>query len=174
WERPEAMYAAHALLPTLPRNEVRAIFVEFLEGALETWQRFGEDILGRVMTEEERRKAKMPTTNDANEGWLGSNGRVAPRRAPNATLEFINAKSQYKHNGTADFIADKLNTPAAQQFLRQQAQTISSEGRQKRRIAQAAHDSRTVEEHREKKRKADLKKATEIAEINKCVPIFDV
>ncbi|KAJ7767857.1 hypothetical protein DFH07DRAFT_915471 [Mycena maculata] len=167
WERPEAMYAAHALLPTLPRNELRAVFVEFLEGALETWQRFGEDTLGRVMTEEQRRKAEMPTTNDANEGWLSSNARVAQCRAPNATLEFINSKSQYKHNGTANFIAERLNTPAAQ--------AISSDGRQKKRkVAQAEHDSRTVAEHREKKTKSDLKKAAEIAEINECVPIFDI
>jgi hypothetical protein len=109
-------------------NEVRATLIEFLEGALEAWQRFGSDILGVHLTDEQKRKAMMPTTNDAAEGWLGGNARVAKRRAPNATLEFINAKSQYKHNGTADFIAEKLDTPAAQQFLRQRAQAISGEG----------------------------------------------
>ncbi|KAJ7853934.1 hypothetical protein B0H14DRAFT_2580115 [Mycena olivaceomarginata] len=117
----------------------------------------------------------MPATNDANEGWLGANARVALRRALNVTLEFVNSKSQYKHNGTADFIADKLSTRGAQQFLRKQAQVISIEGRhQKRKIAQAEHDCRSVEARREKETKSDLKKAAEIADINKCVPIFDV
>ncbi|KAJ6530129.1 hypothetical protein B0H19DRAFT_1273799 [Mycena capillaripes] len=88
WERPEAMYAAHALLTTLPMNE--------------------------------KAKAMMPT-NDSNEGWMGANARVAKRWAPNATLEFINAKSQH-YNGTAAFIADNLNTAAGQQFLQKQAQ----------------------------------------------------
>ncbi|KAJ7229519.1 hypothetical protein B0H12DRAFT_1077434 [Mycena haematopus] len=175
WERPEAMYAAHALLPMLPVNELRAVFVAFLEGALETWKRFGSDILDTVLTDAQKLKAKMPATNDANEGWLGSNARVGMRRAPNATVEFINAKSQYKHNGTADFIAEKLSTRDAQQFLRKQAQVQSAQGlHQKRKVAQAEHDRQTVEAHREKKLKSDQKKAAEIAEINKCVPIFDV
>ncbi|KAJ7325748.1 hypothetical protein DFH08DRAFT_968400 [Mycena albidolilacea] len=175
WERPEAMYAAHALLPTLPRNEVRVVLVEFLEGALETWRRFGSDILGTELTDAQKRKAMMPATNDANEGWLGAQARVAQRRAPNARLEFINAKSQYKHNDTAGFIAEKLSTPAEQRFLRKRAQEISSEGgHQKRKVAQAEHDQQTVREHREKKTKSDRKKATEIAEINKCVPVFDI
>ncbi|KAJ7836155.1 hypothetical protein B0H14DRAFT_3460895 [Mycena olivaceomarginata] len=52
---------------------------------------------------------------------------------------------------------------------------ISSEGRhQKKKVAQAEHDRQTVGEHREKKTKADLKKVTEIAEIKKCVPVFDI
>ncbi|KAJ7703412.1 hypothetical protein B0H16DRAFT_1347152 [Mycena metata] len=174
WERPEAMYAAHALLPTLPLNEVRVVFVEFLEGALETWRRFGSDILESNLTDAQKDKAAMPTTNCVNEGFLGSNARVALRRAPNATVDHINAKAQYKQNGTGDFIAEKLNTPAAQQFLRQEARAISAEGRQrKRKIAQAEHDQRTVNEHREKRTKVDAKKAKEIADINKCVPIFD-
>ncbi|KAJ7192550.1 hypothetical protein GGX14DRAFT_335942, partial [Mycena pura] len=109
WERPEAMYAAHALLPTLPRNEVQVVLVEFLKGAQKRWRRFGSDILETQLTDAQKCKAMMPATNDANEGWLGAQARVALRRAPNARLEFINAKSQYKHNDTAEFIAAKLN-----------------------------------------------------------------
>jgi hypothetical protein len=37
WDRPEAMYAAHALLPKLPRNKVRAALVAFVEGAVVVW-----------------------------------------------------------------------------------------------------------------------------------------
>ncbi|KAJ7144105.1 hypothetical protein C8R44DRAFT_865099 [Mycena epipterygia] len=176
WECPEAMYAAHALLPTLPMNEVRAALVAFLEGALETWERFGSsDVLSVDLTDAQKRKAWMLATNDANEGWLGSNARVAKRRAPNATLEFINAKSQFKHNDTGDFIAEKLDTPEGQQYLRQTAQAIGVEGREKKRkISQADHDNKTVTEHREKKRKSDSKKAADLKAINECAPILDI
>ncbi|KAF7349788.1 hypothetical protein MVEN_01278800 [Mycena venus] len=120
WECPEAMYAAHAILSTLPRNE------------------FGSDILRRSLTDVQKKKAEMPATNDANEGWLA------------------------QHFGGTEVLAAK-------------AQAISGEGRtKKRKIAQAEHDTRTVKEHREKKTKSDLKKAAEITDINKCVPIFDV
>ncbi|KAJ7856819.1 hypothetical protein B0H14DRAFT_2578648 [Mycena olivaceomarginata] len=65
------------------------------------WRGFGSDILGTELTDVQKRKAMMPATNDANEGWLGAQARVALRRAPSARLVFINAKSQYKHNDTA-------------------------------------------------------------------------
>ncbi|KAJ7851424.1 hypothetical protein B0H14DRAFT_2581448 [Mycena olivaceomarginata] len=99
------------------------------------WRRFGSDILGTELTDVQKRKAMMPATNDANEGWLGVQARVALRRAPNARLEFIQVP---------------------------------------KRKVEAEHDRQTVVEYREKKTKADLKKAAEIAEINKCDPVFDI
>ncbi|KAJ7484589.1 hypothetical protein FB451DRAFT_1169635 [Mycena latifolia] len=75
WDRPEAMYAAHALLLTLPMNEVRAALVAFLEGAVTVWERFSTDVLSAELTDAQKRKAWMPATNDANEGWLKSNAR---------------------------------------------------------------------------------------------------
>ncbi|KAJ7494006.1 hypothetical protein FB451DRAFT_1020393 [Mycena latifolia] len=176
WERPEAMYAAHALLPKLPMKEVQATLVEFLEGALETWERFGQsDVLKMNLTDVQKFMAWMPSTNDAIEGWLGANTRVAKRKAPNATLDYINSRSQYKHNGTGDFIAQKFDTVQGQQFLRRAAQAIGAEGcEKKRKVAQAEHDTRTVNEHRAKKKKADAKKAAEIEAINKCQPIFNI
>ncbi|KAJ7200835.1 hypothetical protein GGX14DRAFT_571839 [Mycena pura] len=166
WKRPEAMYAAHALLPTLSMNKVQAILVELLEGMLEAWRRFGSDILGRRLTDAQKEKVAMPTTNDVNEGFLGANGPVAKRKAPNATLEQINLKAQFKQNGTAELIEQKLNTREGHQFLRQQAQAISSQGREKKR--------KTVTEHHAAKAKSDAKREAEIAAINKCIPIFDI
>ncbi|KAJ6529797.1 hypothetical protein B0H19DRAFT_1082901 [Mycena capillaripes] len=78
----------------------------------------------------------MPT-NDSNKGWMGANARVAKRWAPNATLEFINAKSQH-YNGTAAFIADNLNTAAGQQFLQKQAQLSKLNKKQKAEVVLAA------------------------------------
>jgi hypothetical protein len=59
----------------------------------------------------------MSAINDANEGWLGSVARVAKCRAHNATLEFLNAKSQYKCHDTRDLIAGELGTPEAKTCL---------------------------------------------------------
>lgn len=91
------------------------------------------------------------------------------------SLEFINSKSQYKHNGTGDFIAENLDTLESQQFLRQQARKIGAEGwGKKRKLAQADHDTGTVAKHRATKKKNDAKKAADIKAINKCKPIFAI
>jgi hypothetical protein len=54
------MYAGH------PRNELRVVFITLLDGALETWQGFGSDIL--VFTDAQKLKAMMPAKTVANEG----------------------------------------------------------------------------------------------------------
>jgi len=87
----------------------------------------------------------------------------------------LKSKSQYKHNGTGDFIAENLDTPESQQFLRQQARKIGAEGRgKKRKLAQAYHDTGKVAKHRATKKKNDAKKAADIKAINKCKPIFAI
>ncbi|KAJ6470705.1 hypothetical protein DFH09DRAFT_954629, partial [Mycena vulgaris] len=175
WDRPEAMYAAHALLPKLPMNEVRAALVAFLEGSLVVWERFGSDVLGMELTAAQKLKAWMPATNDANEGYLGANARVAKRRAPNTTLEFLNAKSQYKQNETAEFISTELDMPAGQSFLMQMARKIGAEGREKKRkIVQADADNTKVSTHRTKRDETRAKRIAELKEINCCVVIFDI
>ncbi|KAJ7198250.1 hypothetical protein GGX14DRAFT_401966 [Mycena pura] len=117
------------------------------------------------------------------DGWqaMGTSrgdGRMAElqsERHPMLPLKHINSKAQFKQNGTAEFIEQKLNTREGQQFLQQQAQAISSPGREKKRkVAQAKHDTKTVTEHRAAKAKSDVKREAEIAAINKCILIFDI
>ncbi|KAJ7753967.1 hypothetical protein DFH07DRAFT_773983 [Mycena maculata] len=133
------------------------------------WERpesiFGQsDVLKVDLTDKQKQDGWMLSTNDASKGWLGANARQAMRRRPNSSLEFINAKSQYKHNKTADFIAQKLNTADGQQFLWQAARAIGAQGRgKKRKVAQAEHDTRTVTEHRDKKKKYTPKIIFDIA-----------
>lgn len=75
WDRPgaAAVAAVHCLAPELPH--LRAIFVTFLDGALETWTRFSAEFNDErdiaKFTEAEKKTCWMPTTNDANEGSLG-------------------------------------------------------------------------------------------------------
>ncbi|KAJ7123039.1 hypothetical protein C8R44DRAFT_735645 [Mycena epipterygia] len=58
-------------------------------------------------------------------------------------------------------------------ILHQAAQTIGSEGQEKKqKLVQADHDTQVVVEHWEHKKKANAKKAADIQAINKCKPIF--
>ena len=74
WKIPEAMEAIQKLAPGLPHLE--KVLVAFFTGANETWKRFTSEFApGGLIddaTAEERDRAWMPPTNDANEGALGS------------------------------------------------------------------------------------------------------
>ncbi|KAJ7085171.1 hypothetical protein B0H15DRAFT_847342, partial [Mycena belliarum] len=74
WEDPAAVKAALELLPTLPH--VEEMLLAFLRGALATWVRFSAEFAPGGLIDEatasERQLAWMPSTNDANEGALGS------------------------------------------------------------------------------------------------------
>ncbi|KAJ7432104.1 hypothetical protein B0H11DRAFT_1890622 [Mycena galericulata] len=177
WERPEAIYAILALAPTLPH--LQGVLVAFFEGALETWIRFTAEFTAEggisSLSAEEQDRAWMPATNDANEGTLGSDARIARRRAPRATLEHINSKSLWKRNNTRVYAVQTLQSDADQAFVRGAARRIDGEGREKkRRLAQAEGDAKTVTEHRDKKKKSDDKKRAEERKIDKCPVIFDV
>jgi hypothetical protein len=112
WDRPEAIYAIQALAPTLPH--LRGALVAFLEGAVETWERFSSEYEpgseSANASELQRQNAWVPTTNDHNEGALGAM-RVAKRKAPNMTLETHNARKMYKHNNTRAFMDAVLSAP---------------------------------------------------------------
>ena len=70
-ERFVALKCEQAGLPHL-----KAMFIAFVRGALQTFQQFTSkfDDGGMIadLTEEEAELAFMPTTNDANEGMLGT------------------------------------------------------------------------------------------------------
>ncbi|KAJ7336965.1 hypothetical protein DFH08DRAFT_813261 [Mycena albidolilacea] len=122
----------------------------------------------------EQDSAAMLSTNDANEGTLGADARVAKRQAPRAGLEFINGKSMYKRNNTQVYAAQNLRSPTTQAYVCAAARTIDGEHREKNCcLEQAAADVQTVTEHRVGKDKRNKKRAKEQAEIDKCPVIFD-
>jgi hypothetical protein len=134
WDRPEAIYAVQALANGLPH--LRGALIAFLEGALETWERFSAEFApgGEIANASavQKHNAWMPTTNDHNEGALGAL-RVSKRKAPNMKLETYNARKMYKHNNTQHFMGAVLNKPADHQFLRWTARKIQQERREKQR-----------------------------------------
>lgn len=124
WKSPDAVKAVHDLVPQLPY--IREIFVSFLRGALKTWKRFSAEFApdGEIkqLTEIEKKKFWMPTTNDANEGVLGE-WRSFSRRYPCGSLSLFNAISTFRHNNTQDFMDHVLKSSEDQAFLRGEGRT---------------------------------------------------
>ncbi|KAF8880977.1 hypothetical protein BD779DRAFT_1445829 [Infundibulicybe gibba] len=163
WDCPEAVYAVQALAGGLPH--IHGTLVAFLEGALETWERFSTEFSedGEIAntSDIQRHRAWMPTTNDHNEGALGSL-RVGKRKAPNMTLETYNARKMYKHNDTRAFVETQLTHPEDHAFLRRLAREIGSDSRSE----QADTDAQLVEGKLEKDRVQEQKQSDRAAVIS--------
>ncbi|KAG2145926.1 hypothetical protein DEU56DRAFT_870202 [Suillus clintonianus] len=86
FERPEAFYVVHRMAQdTKTYPHLRQLLIKFLEGALKTLLRFcakfAPDSIIAKSTAPQRELARMETTNDANEGALGTL-RITLRHAP--------------------------------------------------------------------------------------------
>ena len=96
WERPEAFYVIQSMAADLPH--LHGATIAFFEGALQTWGRFSAEYQSGGMiaslSSAEKALAHMETTNDPNEGALGS-FRVKSRDAPSMGLDQGNARSMY-------------------------------------------------------------------------------
>ena len=83
----------------------------FFEGVLTTWHRFTVEFTpGRLIdmsSIDEKDEAWMPSTNDANEGALGS-FRVYLQSKPSTTMASYNAQAMFHHNGTQLFMSRHL------------------------------------------------------------------
>lgn len=115
----------------------------------------------------------MPTTNDANEGALGSY-RVAMRRYPSISQHQFNARTCYKRNGTSGYMKKSLNS-ADRTHLRKQARTLDSKTlEKKRRQEQALYDKAVVERNRGQDIVKQQKKDAAAAKIAAVKPLLDV
>ena len=121
WQAPEVMETIQKLAPDIPH--LRRVLVAFFRGARETWKRFTSEFApGGLIDEatvEEREVARMPPTNDPNEGALGS-FRVLLRRQPQLTLLQFNAQIMYSRNNTEAFM-QKMFQPDDHRYIRQLA-----------------------------------------------------
>jgi hypothetical protein len=80
---------------------------------------------------EQKELAWMPTTNDRNESNLAQM-RTILTRAPNKTLDTLNAEMMIRHNDPDSFIAARL-TPEDQKKLLAGARKVSASGSDKAR-----------------------------------------
>lgn len=141
WERPEALDGARNLMPMLPH--LRGALVAFFTGALATWRRFAAEYApdGAIaqLSDEERRRAWRPATNDANEGELGS-GRVTLRLAPHMTLQSYNDRTMYRNNETLEF--ERQLTSVDHKYSRTVARARDAAGLEKKRRLDLAEGER--------------------------------
>jgi len=97
WDNEYAIKFIRTSRDSLPH--LRELLVAFFQGALETWNRFTEDICGDPKvtgaTPEQRRLAFRHPTNDKNEGAFGVL-RQEYRAYPNITFNMVNAKLMCK------------------------------------------------------------------------------
>ncbi|KAF9231631.1 hypothetical protein BU15DRAFT_68173 [Melanogaster broomeanus] len=164
FERPEAFYVVQAMShDTTLYPHFRSLLVTFLRGALNTLTRFTTEFApdGPIAksTPMERQLARMETTNDMNEGALGTL-RVTMRRAPRMSLTQFNARLKFKKNQTGSWMQSFLSRKS-RKYLRNKARKLDASGiERKRRLAQVEYDRQLVQKHREDdKRKAKRKSA---------------
>ncbi|KAJ3841564.1 hypothetical protein F5878DRAFT_658396 [Lentinula raphanica] len=173
WERPEAVYAVLALAPTLP--DLEGVLVYLFEGALETWERFSTDVLKRQIPQGiDPNKIYAPPTNDSNESMMAGL-RQEKIHAPNATLDYTNAKQQLKRNNTQTYIKEKMDDDQSWRFLRKRQREEEAKGRQRKQRKMVVRASRKrVDVQREKKTKKKQKEAAKDARLRACVPLTNV
>ncbi|KII95110.1 hypothetical protein PLICRDRAFT_69546, partial [Plicaturopsis crispa FD-325 SS-3] len=162
WARSDVMVAIHELSPRLPH--VRPITVAFFTGALATWERFTSEFapggLIDEATADERQRAWMPATNDANEGALGS-FRLHARMKPNTTIHAYGAQATFNHNDTDAFMDAHFTEDEDHQHIRRKAREEDASGlAAQQRKAQHEYDEKIVADKRAK----DAVKAQKVAE----------
>ena len=102
------------------------------------------------LTDEERQKLFFSSTNDQNEGGLGT-WRNETRRRPAETLHKFTSSFTAQQNDTEEFVKGKQTSDEDQQYLRQVARQRDASKLQKTlKIAQMKADEEKVEETRRK------------------------
>jgi hypothetical protein len=165
WSDQKAWAACVRLAPKYP--DVVPLILAGSKEALDAFERFTEEFAvgGRVdlATAAERLAAHAPSTNDANEGLLGTWRRFS-RESPSSTVAHFTDQAMFKRNDTQSFMDDNMNTDVDHQFLRQEARRIDESGVEKaRREELNAHRQQVVDDKQAKdKEKAEkMRKETE-------------
>jgi hypothetical protein len=176
WEHPEVIAAIQKLLPELPH--VKPALVAFCEGALETWIRFSAEFAPSGLideaTEEEKRLAWMPSTNDHNEGALGSY-RVYMRAKPSTTIQQYNAQAVYKRNQVGLFMENMLTEEEDHLYLMRRAREMDASGMEaKRKAAQVEFETRRAAINLEKDNERKQKQAETAARLSEVVLLTDL
>ncbi|KAJ7451260.1 hypothetical protein B0H11DRAFT_1742871 [Mycena galericulata] len=125
------------------------------------------------LTPEQRAILFIPSTNDANEGMLGS-FRVHMRYHPNSTAVSFTNQTRVERNNTEAFIK-KCCDAAVQKFVMREVRTVGASGaRAKFRRALAVHQQSKSEKGRMQREKAAMKKKTKAARLAATALEFDI
>ncbi|KAJ7115305.1 hypothetical protein C8R44DRAFT_880618 [Mycena epipterygia] len=125
------------------------------------------------LTPEQRAILFIPSTNDANEGMLGS-FRIHMRYHPNSTAVSFTNQTRVERNNTEAFIK-KCCDAAVQKFVMCEVRTVGASGaREKFRRALAVHQQSKAEKGRMQREKAAMKKKTKAARLAATALEFDI
>ena len=168
WHRPDVIIVIQQLIPSLPH--IKPIMTMFFRGALETWERFTSEFSESSdiskLTEVEQNMAFMPSTNDINEGALGTY-RNNQRAKPSNTLCGFNAAFTFNMNEGNSFSKKYLSDDESQAYLRRRAWDLDeSQMERQREKEQVEADERVVSAKKVKaneKRQREQEKAERIA-----------
>ena len=131
WHQAAVVMTVLGMKDSLPH--LKELITAFFLGSLATWERFTSEFapggLIDMSTVEERDLAWMPSTNDANEGALGS-FRVYLRAKPSTSMHQYNAQAVFRRNETQLFMDAKLDE-ADQKYIRGEARRIQASGEEK-------------------------------------------
>jgi hypothetical protein len=150
------------LIPSLPN--IKPVFVAFIRGARETFERFTSEYApgGKLdqATPEQRWRAWMPATNDANEGVLGWMRRMLRERTQ-LSLLVANGIAMYRRNDTAQFVKTHFRDED-ELYCMQEARKLDTNGSDKefQRLYVETAQRQVAEElkkRHERKEKADKK-----------------
>ena len=133
WKSPEVMNAIQKMKPDLPH--LQPLLVRFFRGAAIGWKHFTSEFAPGGLIDEatvvEKDMAWLPTTNDVNEGALGS-FRVLMQRQPQLTGLQYNAQAMFHHNETQAFMEAKFTEPEDFKFIHQEAQKLKGVDKQRK------------------------------------------
>ena len=173
WNSPDVITAIHDMKSKLPH--LKGLLVTFFKGAVKGWKRFtSEFIPGGLIDEatmEEKDLAWLPTTNDVNEGALGS-FRVLIRKQPQLTVLHYNAQALFHHNETQAFMSEKFGTEDDYKFLHQEARKMQGVDK-KRKHEIIEHAEARVAQKLETKKVNQAKKEKNAAKIASIELIMD-
>ena len=158
----------HSKIPELPY--LKPLLVRFFQGAAKGWKRFTSEFApGGLIDEatlEEKDLAWLPTTNDVNEGALGS-FQVLMRRQPQLTVLHYNAQAMFHHNETQAFMNAKFNDPEDFKFLHTEARKLKGVDKKRHLEIIQYNEAKIAQRQAAAKKQKDkvAKKAAEIAKI---------
>ncbi|KAG1797359.1 uncharacterized protein HD556DRAFT_1233474, partial [Suillus plorans] len=151
----------------------RPLAVAFLQGAHNTWVRFcAEFIAGGTIdrsTDVQWQTTYMKTTNDDNEGALGT-VRTSLRRAPHMALSHFNSRFMYRKNKTGTYIKNSLDACSQHKLCRKARERDKSSDEGVRQVVQVEYDKEVVQKHREEDIKKYARRDAAVAKLDAVVP----
>ncbi|KAK2459568.1 hypothetical protein APHAL10511_008415 [Amanita phalloides] len=124
WKSPEVINPIQKIKPDLPH--LQPLLVKFFRGAAKGWKCFSSEFAPGGLIDEatvvEKDMAWLPTTNDVNEGALGSLQLTG--------LQY-NAQAMFHHNETQAFMEAKFTVPENFKIMHQEAWKLKGVDKQR-------------------------------------------